>query len=422
MAVNYQADNVIVFGKVESTPGTIEIPSATDINCRVQFTGTTMSHEPVIDDEAGKVANVSGATEPSLVGQKIASISFTHYVSAKANIQDAPEDQKFLEACAYKGAAITTVGYKMENNIDNFLKTISLYCEYIDVATGDRLRMGIYGASGVMTESADNVGIVRSYTFTGKLMRPLDIPAATALDAVTNLPTTARIKFPTCTLVTVAGEADERIISYSFDSGNKVVKVANQACTTSDYAGTTLVAGAGQTGSTLAVDGFTATTGTIYKGDHVVVDISGTNYEFIITADAAISGNAATLSIYPALPSSPDDDAVISFKDRYHTGIDYFIVKREDEARLTITPYQKAYGDFSPLNNLINQTEGSTLINAENNNHIISIPRSQIIAVSGTDSEGIKTNDITIKPLRNGTTDSDVNAESSVQFLNGAYS
>ena len=34
---NFQADNIRVIGVVESTPGVMEIPVATDLNCRAQF-------------------------------------------------------------------------------------------------------------------------------------------------------------------------------------------------------------------------------------------------------------------------------------------------------------------------------------------------------------------------------------------------
>jgi hypothetical protein len=79
-----------------------------------------------------------------------------------------------------------------------------------------------------------------------------------------------------------------------------------------DIAGTVLVNGTTQTGSTLAVDGFTAATGTVYEGTRFTIDgIAGTT--FIVTDDATLASNSTTLSIYPALPSSPSDDAAITF-------------------------------------------------------------------------------------------------------------
>ncbi|MEA3346972.1 MAG: P22 phage major capsid protein family protein [Candidatus Auribacterota bacterium] len=83
-----------------------------------------------------------------------------------------------------------------------------------------------------------------------------------------------------------------------------------------DIAGTVLVDGAAQTGSSLAVDAFTAATGTVKKGTRFTINgIAGQT--FTVTADAAIASNEATLPIYPALPSSPADDAAITFETAF---------------------------------------------------------------------------------------------------------
>lgn len=74
--------------------------------------------------------------------------------------------------------------------------------------------------------------------------------------------------------------------------------------------GTVLVNGGSQTGTSLSVDGLT--TGiTIKDGD--VFTIAGVNKVYTVTADASESSNAATLTIDPALDSSPADDAAITF-------------------------------------------------------------------------------------------------------------
>lgn len=83
-----------------------------------------------------------------------------------------------------------------------------------------------------------------------------------------------------------------------------------------DIAGTVLVDGASQTGSTLVVDGFTAATGTVKEGTRFT--IAGiASYTAVVTADKAIVGNSATLPITPALPSSPADDAAITFETAF---------------------------------------------------------------------------------------------------------
>lgn len=73
--------------------------------------------------------------------------------------------------------------------------------------------------------------------------------------------------------------------------------------------GTVLVNGAGQTGSTLAVDGLT---GVPQIGD--TFTIAGVNLTYIITALPTVTSGGATLAISPALDSSPANDAAITFR------------------------------------------------------------------------------------------------------------
>ena len=80
--------------------------------------------------------------------------------------------------------------------------------------------------------------------------------------------------------------------------------------------GTVLVNGAGQTGSTLAVDGLTAVP---QIGD--TFTIAGVNLTYIITALPTVTSGGATLAISPALDSSPADNAAITFRStKFTTG------------------------------------------------------------------------------------------------------
>ena len=74
-----------------------------------------------------------------------------------------------------------------------------------------------------------------------------------------------------------------------------------------DY-GTTLVHGASQSGSSLAINGIT---GIPQAGD--VFKIAGVDLVYTVTADAIVSGGGSTLAINPALASSPANDAVVTF-------------------------------------------------------------------------------------------------------------
>lgn len=80
--------------------------------------------------------------------------------------------------------------------------------------------------------------------------------------------------------------------------------------------GTVLVNGAGQTGSTLAVDGLTAVP---QIGDTFTV--AGVAKTYIVTATPTVTSGAATLAISPALDSSPADNAIITFRStKFTTG------------------------------------------------------------------------------------------------------
>ena len=78
--------------------------------------------------------------------------------------------------------------------------------------------------------------------------------------------------------------------------------------------GTPLVNGASQTGGDLITDGWTAdTTGILKAGDWIQLGSASTTrlYKVLDDVDSDGSGNA-TISIFPDLRSSPDDDAAIT--------------------------------------------------------------------------------------------------------------
>jgi hypothetical protein len=72
--------------------------------------------------------------------------------------------------------------------------------------------------------------------------------------------------------------------------------------------GTVLVNGASQTGSSLIIDGLT---GIPSAGD--TFKIAGVDKVYTVTADATVTSGGATLSINPALASSPADNAAITW-------------------------------------------------------------------------------------------------------------
>lgn len=72
--------------------------------------------------------------------------------------------------------------------------------------------------------------------------------------------------------------------------------------------GTVLVNGGSQTGTTLVVDGLTST-----PQQYDTFTVTGIEKTYIITSAVSVTGGGATLSIYPALASSPANNAAITF-------------------------------------------------------------------------------------------------------------
>jgi len=84
-----------------------------------------------------------------------------------------------------------------------------------------------------------------------------------------------------------------------------------------DY-GTTLVKGGSQTGTTLVMDGFASDTYLPEAGDTLV--IAGVEKVYTVLTLVGSAGGNATLTIYPALASTPADNAVITFRASTHQG------------------------------------------------------------------------------------------------------
>lgn len=78
--------------------------------------------------------------------------------------------------------------------------------------------------------------------------------------------------------------------------------------------GTPLVNGAGQTGTTLAIDGATASqTGWLKAGDHIQLGSGTTSRLHMVLQDVDTDGSGnASIDIWPSLRSSPADNAALT--------------------------------------------------------------------------------------------------------------
>jgi hypothetical protein len=84
-----------------------------------------------------------------------------------------------------------------------------------------------------------------------------------------------------------------------------------------DY-GPVLVAGGAQTGATVALDAFTSDTFVPQIGD--TFKIAGIELVYTVLAIPTVTSGAATISVYPALDSSPADNAIVTFLGISSTG------------------------------------------------------------------------------------------------------
>lgn len=104
-----------------------------------------------------------------------------------------------------------------------------------------------------------------------------------------------------------------------FTTGSNYIKINKPSY------GTVLVNGAGQTGSTLNIDGLTATP---QIGDTFV--IAGVENVYTVLAVPTVTSGAAGVNIYPALASSPADNAAITWKS----------VSRSNAGRVRFSKYR----------------------------------------------------------------------------------
>ena len=103
--------------------------------------------------------------------------------------------------------------------------------------------------------------------------------------------------------------------------------------------------GASQTGATIAVDGFPASTSNVFRtGDYIAYDTTAGRELKMITADATSnSSGEATLSIAPNIRTSPADNAVVSYRTTSANGLsntDLTCIVRleEDQSAWNVAP------------------------------------------------------------------------------------
>lgn len=121
---------------------------------------------------------------------------------------------------------------------------------------------------------------------------------------------------------------------------NWIVNPNSSGFTRGDPAGTVLTNGTGALGvRSLAIDGFTNATGTIYEGTHFT--IAGDTTVYVVTADTTKSGSACTLPFFPALQVAVADGVQLTFKA---AATDNFLLVRGAMAAAILPPSPLAVG------------------------------------------------------------------------------
>ncbi|MEN6535163.1 MAG: P22 phage major capsid protein family protein [Bryobacteraceae bacterium] len=110
---------------------------------------------------------------------------------------------------------------------------------------------------------------------------------------------------------------------YGFDFVTDVnLGAFTRSAAANDIAGTVVTNGTPAIGATeINIDGITSTTGTIYAG--TVFTLAGDTTRYVIRKDAAVAGNAATLTIAPALVAAPGDGAALTFEAAGYSNLVY---------------------------------------------------------------------------------------------------
>jgi len=135
------------------------------------------------------------------------------------------------------------------------------------------------------------------------VMSPLTTAALLALEAFRGLDKTGSTK-------ALRDASLGRIFSYEFFENQNIQTHVTHASITADNAGTAAISLVGVTSMVVSALG---AAGTIYKG--TIFTIAGDSQKYVVTADAAIAGNAATISFWPALKvATPLGTEVVTFK------------------------------------------------------------------------------------------------------------
>jgi len=190
--------------------------------------------------------------------------------------------------------AMEAIAQEMDVRLAKLYKDVPYYSD----TTGATAVSDILDARKVHVENKAPFGVNRY-----AVMSPLTTAALLSLEAFRGLDKTGSTK-------ALRDASLGRIFSYEFFENQNIQNHVTHASITGDAGGTAAISLVGVTSMLVSALG---AAGTIYDG--TIFEIAGDSQKYVVTADAAIAGNVATISFYPALKvATPLGTEVVTFK------------------------------------------------------------------------------------------------------------
>lgn len=249
--------------------------------------------------------------------------------------QDTTEQSVTLQVANQKGVDLNFSSLDLTLSLDDFSKRILEPAMAVLAASMEADALSMYKDVYSTVNNAGNpttfANVLNARKALNDNLAPMDAGRAVLLNTQANVDMVDALKGLFADQSSIAKQYKEGMMGRTagFDFFENTLLPSH---TVGNWAGTPLVNGAGQTGSTLVTDGYTADGQVLKRGD--VITLAGvymvhpetkatTNVlqQFTLTADVTTSGLAASLSISPAIitsgarqnvSASPADNAAIS--------------------------------------------------------------------------------------------------------------
>lgn len=249
--------------------------------------------------------------------------------------QDTTEQSVTLQVANQKGVDLNFTSLDLTLSLDDFSKRILEPAMAVLAANIEADALSMYKDVYNTVNNAGNLTTFANVLYARKALNdnlaPMDAGRAVLLNTQANVDMVDALKGLFADQPSIAKQYKEGMMGRTagFDFYENTLLPSH---TVGDWAGTVLVNGAGQTGSTLATDGYTADGQVLRRGDVITLagvfmvhpetkSVTNVLQQFTLTADVTTAGLAASLAISPAIittgarqnvSAAPADNAAIS--------------------------------------------------------------------------------------------------------------